>query len=214
MARNKYPEVTVGRILDVATGLFLEKGYEQTTIQDIINALGDLSKGAIYHHFKSKEEIIKAAVDRLFDNVDRMFSEILNDKGLTGLQKLKKIFRFSVENSSQEKVMNFMPNLLQNPKFLAIQLQSTIYEVAPQFIEPIIKQGIADGSIKTEYPKELAEVVMLLSNIWINPLVFSCTKEELYNKCMFFRKLLVSLNLDLFDDELINSINRLATNGN
>ena len=49
MARNKYPEVTVNRILDVATRLFLEKGYEETTIQAILDELGDLSKGAIYH---------------------------------------------------------------------------------------------------------------------------------------------------------------------
>ena len=52
MARNKHHEETVGRILDVASRLFLEKGYEHTSIQDIINNLGGLSKGAIYHHFK------------------------------------------------------------------------------------------------------------------------------------------------------------------
>ncbi|MEI3015026.1 MAG: TetR/AcrR family transcriptional regulator [Ruthenibacterium lactatiformans] len=44
MARNKYPEETVARILDVSLKLFLEKGYENTTIQDIIDALGNLSK--------------------------------------------------------------------------------------------------------------------------------------------------------------------------
>ena len=52
MARNKYPEETVNRILDVAGHLFMEKGYEHTSIQDIIDNLGGLSKGAIYHHFK------------------------------------------------------------------------------------------------------------------------------------------------------------------
>ena len=52
------------RILDTAQRLFLEKGYEQTTIQDITDNLGGLTKGAIYHHFKSKEEIIDAVSDR------------------------------------------------------------------------------------------------------------------------------------------------------
>ena len=68
MARNKHPEETVGRILDVASRLFLEKGYEHTSIQDIINNLGGLSKGAIYHHFKSKEEILIAVTDRMTEN--------------------------------------------------------------------------------------------------------------------------------------------------
>ena len=56
MARNKYPEVTVEKILDAAQRLFLEKGYENTTIQDIVGELGGLTKGAVYHHFKSKED--------------------------------------------------------------------------------------------------------------------------------------------------------------
>ena len=49
MARNRHPEETVNLILDVAFRLFMEKGYEHTSIQDIIDHLGGLSKGAIYH---------------------------------------------------------------------------------------------------------------------------------------------------------------------
>ena len=55
MARNKYPEETVKLILDISTILFSEKGYDDTSLQDIINET-KLSKGAIYHHFSSKED--------------------------------------------------------------------------------------------------------------------------------------------------------------
>ena len=65
MARNKHPEETVQLILDAAYRLFMEKGYERTSIQDIIDQLGGLSKGAIYHHFKSKEDILIAVSDRM-----------------------------------------------------------------------------------------------------------------------------------------------------
>ena len=60
MARNKYPEITVEKILEVSQRLFLTKGYDNTTIQDIVDELGGLTRGAIYHHFKSKEEIMDA----------------------------------------------------------------------------------------------------------------------------------------------------------
>ena len=50
-------ENTKEKILEVATNLFLEKGYKQTRISDIINGLDGLTKGAIYHHFESKEDI-------------------------------------------------------------------------------------------------------------------------------------------------------------
>ena len=52
MARNAHPEVTRQRILDAAKKLFAQKGYERTTIQDILDELEDLSKGAIYHQIK------------------------------------------------------------------------------------------------------------------------------------------------------------------
>ena len=55
MARNKYPEETVKKILDVAERLFAERGYEHTTMADIVAGLDGLTKGAVYHHFKSKE---------------------------------------------------------------------------------------------------------------------------------------------------------------
>ena len=58
MARNKYPEETVKLILDVATHLFVEKGYDATSLQDIINET-KLSKGAIYHHFRPKKKYLK-----------------------------------------------------------------------------------------------------------------------------------------------------------
>lgn len=59
MSRNKYPEQTREQILDTATRLFLQQGYEHTTIQNIIDQLGGLTKGAVYHHFSSKEAILK-----------------------------------------------------------------------------------------------------------------------------------------------------------
>ncbi|MEF9945275.1 MAG: TetR/AcrR family transcriptional regulator [Lachnospiraceae bacterium] len=216
MARNKYPEVTVARILDVSEQLFLEKGYEHTTIQDIINALGDLSKGAIYHHFKSKEEIIIAVVDRLYVSTKDGCAEIQADKSLNGLQKLRKLFYVSIGNSNQQVAFETMPNFFENPKFLAMQLEQTIYELAHKIIEPIICEGIADGSIQTQYPKELAEVVSLLANIWLNPMLFHCTEQEIYNKCMFFKTLLKSLGVDVFDDalaEMVEGLRSFVSNG-
>lgn len=65
MARNKYSEITEARILDTATKLF-EKGWEETTVQDIVDELGDITRGAFYHHFKSKDDIIDAVTTRMF----------------------------------------------------------------------------------------------------------------------------------------------------
>ena len=96
MARNKHPEETVNLILDVAFRLFMEKGYEHTSIQDIINHLGGLSKGAIYHHFKSKEDILIAVTDRMTAESNQMLTVIRDRSDLSGREKLKTIFKESI----------------------------------------------------------------------------------------------------------------------
>ena len=62
MARNRNPEETRRKILEVSKELFLEKGFDNTSIQDIIDGLGGLTKGVIYHHFESKNEILQSII--------------------------------------------------------------------------------------------------------------------------------------------------------
>ena len=94
MPRNKYPEQTVEKILDAAALLFIQKGYQNTTLQDIIDAT-KLSKGAVYHHFRSKEEIAQRVGDRLGDQMWEPLRHIRDDPTLTGLQKLQAVFAAS-----------------------------------------------------------------------------------------------------------------------
>lgn len=62
MARNRNSHETRQKILEVSKNLFLEKGFDNTSIQDIIDGLGGLTKGVIYHHFESKYEILQSII--------------------------------------------------------------------------------------------------------------------------------------------------------
>ena len=170
MARNKYPEETVKLILDVSTRLFSEKGYDDTSLQDIINET-KLSKGAIYHHFSSKEDILKAIFHRLGNENAEIFAKIRDDNRLRGIEKLRKIFQTAVFHSNQSVLLTVSPCLLNNPRFLAMQIEQIYELIAPQFVEPILAEGIKDGSINIENPHEIAEAIMILTNVWLNPLV-------------------------------------------
>jgi len=116
MARNKHPEETVNLILDVAFRLFMEKGYEHTSIQDIINNLGGLSKGAIYHHFESKEDILIAVTDRMTAESNQMLAVIRDRSDLSGEEKLKTIFRESISRPVQNDIFTVAPDFHNNPK--------------------------------------------------------------------------------------------------
>ena len=171
MARNKHPEETVEKILAVSAKLFMEKGYEHTTLQDIIDNLGGLTKGAIYHHFKGKEEILLAIADRMGEQTEAWMRTVRDDPGLTGAEKLQKMFRASLENSDQTDLFVLAPNMLKNPKLMSILLESMIGEVLPNYMEPVLREAVADGSIRTDYPEELGELLLLLSNVWLNPMI-------------------------------------------
>ena len=199
MARNKHPEETINRILDVAFRLFMEKGYDRTSIQDIIDHLGGLSKGAIYHHFKSKEDILMAVMERITAGSNHMFLLVQDRSDLNGREKLKTIFKESVSQPVQNDIFTVAPDFDHNPRFLSMLLHDTIEEAAPNYILPIIQEGIADGSIQTDYPKELAELVLLVANIWMNPMIFHNTEEEVCRKFMVFSQMLQGFGLDILD---------------
>ena len=205
MARNKHPEQTVQLILDTASALFFQKGYDKSTLQDIIDAT-KLSKGAIYHHFASKEAILIAVVDRMGDFNSAVLAEIRDRKGLTGAEKLRELFRTSMTLSFQGKILHMLPFLIENPKFMALQMQSILGEAAPDYILPILNQGIADGSIRADYPEQLAEVLLLMTDLWLHPILRPSTPEQVRARCAFFNQFTRQYGFELLDEDLIDTL--------
>ena len=197
-------------ILDVSFRLFMEKGYEHTSIQDIIDHMGGLSRGAIYHHFKSKEEILEAATNRMTAESNQMLAEVRDRKDLTGTEKLKMIFYESINRPVQNDLFTAAPGFHNNPKLFFSLVHDTVTETAIQYIQPIFRQGVADGTIRTEYPEQLAELVMLVANVWMNPMTFDSTAEETRRKFMVFRQMMEGFGLDIIDDRLMDRIVELA----
>lgn len=204
MARNKYPEETIKLIVNQSLKLFIEKGYENTSIQDIINNLGGLSKGAIYHHFKSKEEIFEAVCKKIGDDNTVYYRSIRDSKDLSGYEKLKVMVQSAYSNPNNEAVVAMTSKIGSDPKFLLAQITDIFEVVAPLYIQPVIEEGIMDGSIQTKYPKELSEVIIVLVNIWINPIIAKTTPEEMKQKLEFFSCLLQGIGLNLLDQETIS----------
>ena len=204
MSRNKYPEETVERILDTAQRLFLEKGYEQTTIQDITDNLGGLTKGAIYHHFKSKEEIIDAVSDRMFFS-NNPFEAVRERKDLNGLQKLREAIRL---NQSDQERMNLTIQSIpvcKNPRLLMEMINSNRKILTPYYQE-LLEEGNRDGSIHTEYAKEIAELMPLLTSLWMLPSVFPGSKEDMKHKFLFIGEMLDKMGVPLFDHEILQIV--------
>lgn len=199
MARNKYPEVTVEKILEVSKRLFLEKGYDNTTIQDIVNELDGLTKGAVYHHFKSKEEIMHALGDRMFfDN--NPFEAVRGRTDLNGLQKIRELLFVNQTDAERTTLNTQSIPILKNPRILAAAIDANLRILTPLWFE-LLEEGRMDGSIQTEYTKELAELLPLL-NFWLIPSIYPATAEELLHKFHFLMEMLAKMGLPIFDEEM------------
>lgn len=202
MARNKNPEQTIELIISESMKLFLSKGYDKTSMQDIINAT-NLSKGGIYHHFVSKEAIFEAMCFKLGDGIITELTKTASDKGLNGAQKLTQLFIDSVNNQKQDVINKIMPTVSDNPRILLMQMNIIQNVTAPKLLSPILEEGIADGSIKAENPLELAEIILLLVNIWINPAIFKVNNSNVLLKINMVNKMLSVYGFELFNDEMI-----------
>lgn len=213
MARNKYPEETVSRILDVSMKLFLEKGYDHTTIQDIVDGL-DVTKGAVYHHFKSKEDILSAALERSNVGLVNRLEAIRDDASMTGVEKLQALFEASISGSqlTMSAAMAIDPDPVKNSRLLGLQYQSMMEEDAPQFIEPIIRQGMEDGTIQTDQPQQMAEVLLLLANLWVSPMFRMTTAEELQDRLRYYVKIIHLLGANVFDNGISDELEKYRSN--
>ncbi|WP_225229140.1 TetR/AcrR family transcriptional regulator [Paenibacillus gallinarum] len=115
MARNKYPEQTLEQILAVSSKLFTEKGFEKTSIQDIIDELG-MSKGAIYHHFKSKEDILDAVMNKQFSYAAQMLDDLIqNTQASNAREKLVMILEQIVADPDAHSMDGVLSTQIKNP---------------------------------------------------------------------------------------------------
>lgn len=204
MARNKYPEKSKELILDVSKKLFIEKGFDRTSIQDIINQLGGMTKGVIYHHFKSKMDILNAIIGV---NDEKLLTE--EWIGNNGLEKLQYILVKSLSDYKKFSTLYTMKISLKSPSILFEQYNVSYNFLIPK-INEIIHLGIMDGSIKTNFPEETAEIIVMYFNLIIGLRITELTQQELIRKFEFIRNMLKVLNVPVISDEIFSDMIELA----
>ncbi len=151
-------------ILDVARQLVYTKGYEQMSIQDILDTL-KISKGAFYHYFDSKQHLLEALIDRMGEEAQARFVPVMDDPSLPALEKLKRYFSSALQwKTAQKEYMLALlrvwysdDNAIIRQKVLAKMLKW----VAPPFSR-VVRQGIAEGVFCTDFPDQATEIIILM----------------------------------------------------
>ncbi|MCL2588157.1 MAG: TetR/AcrR family transcriptional regulator [Oscillospiraceae bacterium] len=201
MARTINPRKTINTILSVSERLFLEKGYEKTTTQEIVNETG-LSKGTLFHHFKSKEDILTAVLDKHNDGVAADMRAWLSEMGSsTAREKIANLFNRFYDDA-EHTPLSKLALMSRSPRFIIEDLRGWEKKIAP-IITELMEEGNRDGSIQTEFPEECAQLFNLLFCIWCDPVTLACGPAALRKRLLFLQHTMRLLGVDVASDAFI-----------
>ena len=153
-------------ILDTARNLFYTNGYETTSIQTIIDTVG-IAKGTFYHHFSSKEDLLDQLIKHFSETLIEAMKNVAEDSTLNAVEKLNRAFietgQMKIDSVNMDLLIVIMKNLYTNKNLLLRHKmdEMTIKEISP-ILSGIIRQGIAEKVFDTEYPEDMAELIMMI----------------------------------------------------
>ena len=172
----KEPEVRKNEILDAAEKLFVSRGYEKATVNDILVSAG-IAKGTFYYYFKSKEKVLDAIIRRRIDDGLERAKAIAANPKLSPVHKI--IMAIMSQQPQNETEEEFIPVLHEplNALFHQKVLTDCVIRLTPIYTD-IIKDGIEKVVFITAFPKESVEILLTTGLIMFDNDYFPWSKEE------------------------------------
>jgi len=163
-------------ILDAAEELFNQKGFDGTSTNDILEKVG-IARGTLYYHFKSKEDIMDALIDRMTDTILEAAKEIGANKSIPVNERMiRVVMALNISGGNGKEIMEHIhkpQNALMHQK-----IQKIILNNVPSILADIIREGIEQGLFNTLYPYECMEMIVAYTNTVFDDDMVHLTDEE------------------------------------
>ena len=162
MREVKEPEVRKAEIIQAAKKLFQSKGYLNVTTQDIVDEL-KISRGLLYYHYKSKEDILKHIVETETNSVEQRLTAITFDDSISVVNKIGQFIgatiipssAYTVENQALQESMRLPENT-----YMTDQIYRKMSEKMSNYFSVILEQGNSQGIFNVNNPKEISVFLM------------------------------------------------------
>ena len=194
----KDPEIRRAEIMDAAMLLFMEKGYANTTTQDLVDKV-NISRGLLYYHFKNKEDILYCLVERYSEKLLRDIHVIVNDDDKTAIEKIRAFIDatiISTDNVSAEGTELQKTVDLEENRYMLDKLSHKLIEKLTIYFERIINQGISEKVFSVKYPSETAEFLMTAYVFVSNNIGIITSKKEPVKDYLNAFKIMLEQNLN------------------
>ena len=162
-------------ILDVAERLFCTNGYDNTSTNDILAEIG-IARGTLYYHFKNKEDILDAMIDRILDETIKKTEKIAFNESMPVLERLTKtVLAANVDTKTGSMILEQV-HKPQNALMHAKMQERLLSRLIPLFVK-IIEDGISQNLMQTDYPEETMQMLLLYANTVFDDFI-EYTEEE------------------------------------
>lgn len=189
----KSPEERRKEIMNTAGEFFLTKGYEETSVNMIVEHLS-IAKGTFYHYFKSKEEILGAILEDYLEQFAQKIRLMTLNKEMNAYEKLQFVLKNILSNNNDPKHLTEHVEDSKSGR-LHQMMDEKFYEKFKPIIVNILEQGIEERIFKISYPEELTEILLMGVRSYMHihlpnfkDINYARTKiaalEELFNKIL------------------------------
>ncbi len=191
------------KIIDAAYELFGSKGYENTSVAQIIEVAG-ASKGGFYHHFKSKEEILETITFNYIEMIARQYEAILKDEEMDVIEKfVESYYRLNAMKVESVKDWQKIKNLytFKDNHILLRKMGEAFERETGKYYQKLIQQGKDQGIFTTEHPQALADLwareVIKFQQMSRHILMDERLSEDKFFKTLDFNEGLINQQLGL-----------------
>ncbi len=184
MKEVKEGEIRKQEILVAARQLFVTKGYDQTSVNDILKVV-DIAKGTFYYYFASKEEVLTTIIVDIVNEGARKAATILQDKRVPLVERMVMAIMAQTPDFEGVDVIKEEMHKIENAKLERVYLKTMLAKIT-EVMQVALDEGVEDKIITTPYPRESLESILLMGHIMFDCDVFDWKTEEYPKKIEAF----------------------------
>jgi AcrR family transcriptional regulator len=184
MKTVKEGEVRKKEILVAARRLFVEQGYDHTSVNDILRVV-DIAKGTFYYYFVSKEEVLEAIIRDIVEEGAHRAEAIVQDRSIPVVQRIMLAIMAQAPDFEGADEIKEEIHKVENAKLERLYMREMLRRMTPVLAGPV-DEGIEQGVFSTRYPVECIEAILLLGHMMFDCEVFGWEKEMLPHKMQAF----------------------------
>lgn len=187
MRTIKEASLRKNEILDVSAKLFAEKGFDHTSINDILEVVG-IAKGTLYHHFKSKQDIMDALIERQTSSILSAAQKVAADKSIPVVERMiRTVLALHIEDGQDTEGKEMIEHLHKPENALMQQkTKRIILQGVSPILATIVEDGVNENLFHTPYPLECMEMVLMYMTTVLDDDVFELTLQQRSQKIESF----------------------------